>query len=587
MRELSYYADQHWDVVVIGGGATGSGILRDLAMRGLKALLLEQRDLVNGTSSRFHGLLHSGARYAVSDAEAGRECIEENRILRAIGQHCVETTEGFFVRTRLDDAAFEARWVAACADCGIETTPLTVREARKREPNLADDILSVYRVPDAAVDGFRLVWQNVASARRHGADFRTYTEVLSINSTNGKVTGITVRDTRKGSESAVIPCSFVVNAAGSWVGELARTAGLEINVRPDRGTLVAFNHRFTSRVINRLRKASDGDIFVPHGSITILGTTSKKTDRPDDTTPDTAEICALLDIGRTLFPKIDSYRILRAFVGTRPLYTADPTAEGRGASRNFVVLDHEKDGLTGMATICGGKLTTYRLMAERMTDLVCARLNVTAPCRTAIEPLVEEPTPELLARAQKVFPAQGLEQAQSRLGDSFAAAVERLEAAPWKKALLCECERVTVAEFEQVASEPSSHSLSDIRRRTRMGMGTCQGSFCGLRGVGAVVEAGLLSTADTGVLTSCALARSEAAPETSPASGIPRAASEQNALSDLCETAACNAPELLRHFQQERWYGIRPALWGNELRETELARGMYGATLNIDGADCE
>ena len=477
MQELSEYTKRHWDVVVIGGGATGAGTLRDLAMRGVKALLLEQRDLVHGTSSRFHGLLHSGARYAVKDAEAGRECIEENRILRRIGKHCVEETEGFFVRTPEDGAEFEATWVTACDKCGIEATPLTVKEARALEPNLADNIVSVYRVPDSAVDGFRLVWQNVQNAVRHGAGFRTYTEVTSINSANGQVTSVSVRDSRTG-QTGEIPCSFVVNAAGSWVGELAHTAGLDINVKPDRGTLVAFNHRFTSRVINRLRKASDGDIFVPHGSITILGTTSKKTDKPDDTVPDTAEVHELLDIGRVLFPEIDSYRILRTFAGTRPLYTADPSAEGRGASRNFVVLDHEKEGLKGMATICGGKLTTYRLMGERMADLVCAKLGVAAQCRTAVEPLVEDTPPALLERARKVFPAQGLEQAESRLGDSFAATVERLEAAPWKKALLCECERVTIAEFEQVASEPTSHSLNDIRRRTRMGMGTCQGRMC-------------------------------------------------------------------------------------------------------------
>jgi len=147
MQELSEYTKRHWDVVVIGGGATGAGTLRDLAMRGVKALLLEQRDLVHGTSSRFHGLLHSGARYAVKDAEAGRECIEENRILRRIGKHCVEETEGFFVRTPEDGAEFEATWVTACDKCGIEATPLTVKEARALEPNLADNIVSVYQTP--------------------------------------------------------------------------------------------------------------------------------------------------------------------------------------------------------------------------------------------------------------------------------------------------------------------------------------------------------------------------------------------------------------------------------------------------------
>ena len=253
MQELSEYTKRHWDVVVIGGGATGAGTLRDLAMRGVKALLLEQRDLVHGTSSRFHGLLHSGARYAVKDAEAGRECIEENRILRRIGKHCVEETEGFFVRTPEDGAEFEAAWVTACDKCGIEATPISVKEARTLEPNLAGNIVSVYRVPDSAVDGFRLVWQNVQNAVRHGAGFRTYTEVTSINSANGQVTSVSVRDSRTG-QTGEIPCSFVVNAAGSWVGELAHTAGLDINVKPDRGTLVAFNHRFTSRVINRLRR---------------------------------------------------------------------------------------------------------------------------------------------------------------------------------------------------------------------------------------------------------------------------------------------------------------------------------------------
>ena len=216
MQELSEYTKRHWDVVVIGGGATGAGTLRDLAMRGVKALLLEQRDLVHGTSSRFHGLLHSGARYAVKDAEAGRECIEENRILRRIGKHCVEETEGFFVRTPEDGAEFEATWVTACDKCGIEATPLTVKEARALEPNLADNIVSVYRVPDSAVDGFRLVWQNVQNAVRHGAGFRTYTEVTSINSANGQVTSVSVRDSRTG-QTGEIPCSFVVNAAGSWV----------------------------------------------------------------------------------------------------------------------------------------------------------------------------------------------------------------------------------------------------------------------------------------------------------------------------------------------------------------------------------
>jgi len=539
MKFLSELARTGWDVIVIGGGCTGTGILRDLAMRGFKALLLEQGDLAHGSSSRFHGLLHSGGRYAVFDPAAARECIEENMILRRIGAHCVEVTEGLFVRTREDDEVFEEKWVAACGACGIRAEPLTRARALELEPNLAPDLASAYIVPDSAVDGFRLVWQNAFSARRHGGEFRTRACVSDIGVAQGRVTGVVACDTDT-AETAFIPASFVVNATGSWVGRIAQMAGLSVHVQPDRGALVAFNHRFTGRVVNRLHKPGDGDIFVPHGSITILGTSSLKTEDPADSRVTTEEVLHLLDTGRPLFPQIDSYRILRVFAGTRPLYMASDGEGGRNASRNFVVLDHEEEGLSGIASVCGGKFTTYRLMAERMVDLVCARLGRKAACTTASEPLVPEIPEELRRRASVFFPAQGLETAASRLCDGLEGAVARMELEPWKKSLVCECEVVTFGEFEQMAAEPSSRTLNDIRRRTRLGMGTCQGTFCGMRAIGRLAEAGM-PAGDTSML--------------------------------------------LRDFQEERWHGFRPVLWGGELRELELARNVYGATLNIDGAD--
>lgn len=526
-------------VVVIGGGATGTGILRDLCMRGISAVLLEQGDLASGTSSRFHGLLHSGARYAFSDPLAAKECITENIILRRIGASCVENTEGYFVRTPQDDPDFESKWYAACIACSIPVEQLSVEEARRREPNLTPDAQAVYRVPDAAVDGFRLVWHNAMSARRHGGEVYTYSRVTGIDVENGSVRGVRFINTRSG-EQQTIACDFLVNATGSWAGEVAHLAGIGVDVTPDRGTLLAFNHRFTDRVINRLRKATDGDIFVPHGSITIFGTTSIPTNRPDDTAPRSKEVLDLLDMGEALFPQLKSYRMLRAFAGTRPLYSPDAST-GRSATRNFVIIDHHKEGIDNMLSITGGKFTSFRLMAEKTCDRVAQALGVTTPCRTAVESIIPAPTADLMRRAKNFFPAAGLELAAARLGDDFTRAIAKAEETPWKKLLLCECELVTMAEFEVVASEPTSHSLGDIRRRTRLGMGTCQGSFCALRATGALVEDGLLA-------------------RTSPQA-------------------------LFRTFLQERWHGIRPLLWGNQLREIELERGIYGATLNIDG-DC-
>ena len=103
-----------YDVVIIGGGITGAGTARDCAMRGLKVLLVEKRDFTNGATGRNHGLLHSGARYAVTDQESAKECIQENQILRRIARHCVEETDGLFITLPEDDLAYQQKFVEAC-----------------------------------------------------------------------------------------------------------------------------------------------------------------------------------------------------------------------------------------------------------------------------------------------------------------------------------------------------------------------------------------------------------------------------------------------------------------------------------------
>lgn len=542
-------------VVIIGGGATGMGTLRDLSMRGVKAILFEQGGIAHGTSSRYHGLLHSGARYVVNDPASAKECIEENAILRRIGKQCVEEGEGFFVLTPLDNPGFVEKWLEGCKKAGINAEEVPIEKALELEPNLAPDIRACYRVPDASVDGFRLVTHNRMSAERYGGKAYNYHKITAINKENGKITGVEVRDMFT-NETKTVRCDYIINASGSWAGEVCAMAGLHAQITPDRGTLVIFNHRITSRIINRLHASADGDIFVPHGSVTILGTTSVPTDRPDDTRAPYVEVAKLLELGRPVFPKIDDYRILRAFAGTRPLYTPGG-ASGRKATRNFSVVDHSKDGLEGMVSVFGGKLTTYRLMAERVSDDVCKKLGVTAPCRTAEEPLVEPVNKELLESASKYFPIHGLSVMADRLGDELPSVLKEAEVMA-KNAeacnathatdycgnpLLCECEMVSLAEIERVAKDPSTHSLKDIRLRTRLGMGTCQGAFCAVRTVGSLIEHGI---------------NLEYPPTISVAK-----------------------------FMQERWKGARPALWGIQAREIEFCRALYAGVLNLDGASHE
>lgn len=128
------------EVIIIGGGATGAGIARDCARRGLRTLLIERHDIATGATGRNHGLLHSGARYAVTDNESARECISENRILRRIARHCIEPTNGLFITLPEDDTAWQQTFIDACQQAGIEATPLAAGSAApgaRRQPDAA------------------------------------------------------------------------------------------------------------------------------------------------------------------------------------------------------------------------------------------------------------------------------------------------------------------------------------------------------------------------------------------------------------------------------------------------------------------
>lgn len=452
-------------VVVIGGGATGTGIVRDLALRGIDCLLVEQNDLATGTSGRFHGLLHSGARYVVKDLHSAEECIQENRILKQIAPDCIEDTGGMFIATKNDDPAYIEKWLEGCKKAGIETKEVASKELLKEEPALTPDVTKAYYVPDAAVDGFTLAAANALAAQKAGATVKTYTKVIGFQVENNKVQGVYLQNRHTGQEEYV-QCAYVINAAGAWAGQIAALAGEKINVTPDKGVLVIFNHRITNRVLNHLRPPGDGDIFVPHGSVTVFGTTSKVTNDPDNNEATLEEVLELLEEGTHLVPDLKNMRLIRAFAGVRPLYEPGGAA-GREATREFTLIDHnELTGLEGLVSVVGGKLTTYRLMAKAAVDFVADKLGIDKPCITDREMIY--------------------------------APVKKNGAKPSE--YLCQCEMVTSKMLDQAVQGKERFSLSDVRRLTRLGMGPCQGTFCTFRAAGYYHQSKNLQVTETNKL---------------------------------------------------------------------------------------
>src|SRR6266487_2296637 len=149
--------------------AMGVAVLRDLARRGIRAVLVERSDLGTGTSGRWHGLLHSGARYAVRDQESARECIVENQILRRIAPHTIEDVGGLFVLLPSDDEAYASQLADGCTQSGIPFERLSATEARQREPLLSSDVRLAYAVPDAGIDAWALLRSMARDATEHGA----------------------------------------------------------------------------------------------------------------------------------------------------------------------------------------------------------------------------------------------------------------------------------------------------------------------------------------------------------------------------------------------------------------------------------
>ncbi|MCR6555322.1 anaerobic glycerol-3-phosphate dehydrogenase subunit A, partial [Aeromonas sp. CPF2-S1] len=359
-------------VVIIGGGATGAGIMRDCALRGIDCILLERDDIAAGTTGRNHGLLHSGARYAVTDQESARECIQENRILKRIASHCVEDTGGLFITLPEDDIHFQNTFMDACALAGIDARQLDPAEALRLEPNVNPALIGAIQVPDGTVDPFRLAAANVLDAKEHGARIFTHSKVLGLLRNQDRVHGVKAINTRTG-EAFEVECQEVINAAGIWGQQICEYADLGIRMFPAKGSLLIMDYRINQLVLNRCRKPADADILVPGDTISLIGTTSSRIDyhKIDQLTVEPEEVEVLLREGIKLAPIMARTRLLRAYAGVRPLVAVDGDESGRNISRGIVLLDHsDRDGLQGFNTITGGKLMTYRLMAEWATDLL-------------------------------------------------------------------------------------------------------------------------------------------------------------------------------------------------------------------------
>jgi len=481
LREL----DQPFDIVVVGGGITGCGILLDAAQRGLRTLLVERGDLASGTSSRSSKLIHGGLRYLkqMQFRVTRLACRERDRML-ALSPHLVQPIRFIYPAYRGDQTpgwqVDLGLWMYDRLTDRVEKHgQLGRREVEKLAPGLVTAGLDrALAFTDALADDARLTAAVAATAHDYGASVLTRcTLEEATRSTHGRINGVVVRDLETLSTHRV-ETRVLVNATGVWTDEVRERLGLEgHHLRPSRGMhLVLPSNILPLRAAVSILSPDDGRpvFLIPHPEGVLLGTTDLYHEGSlDDPRPTHQEAAYLLRAANAAFPghHLGAEHVRGAFAGLRPIldtYADEPS----DASREEDIWEED-----GVVSVAGGKLTTWRSTAETAVDAALQLLpqewaRTTAPNATRGTPLAGLAPPAL---ADQLATAHDMEPALA------AGMARRLGAAAWQVPSLARTareRRPVLEDLDLCTAEVRAHlrwgavlHLDDLLlRRVRLGM---------------------------------------------------------------------------------------------------------------------
>ena len=392
-----------YDIVVIGGGINGAGIARDAALRGLRVLLLEKNDFGSGTSSWSSRLIHGGLRYLeFGEIPLVFESLHERRRLRYVAAHLV-------TRLRLNLPIYkDARRGKLIIRLGMlaydllsfgKKNPhhrmLSKDELLQEEPGLnADGLIGGAQYYDAQVSfAERLVLENIIGAKEAGADVRNYSPVIGISVRQGSVRGLQFIDGANGSEVEV-SAGLIINAAGPWVDRVLATVNREMPrfMGGTKGSHIIVGHfDGAPRSAFYVEARADGRPFfiIPWNDQYLIGTTDIRYEGdPADVVASEAEVAYLLRETNRVFPaaNLDVGDIHFTYAGVRPLPRRVKGPES-AITRKHIIRQHKKQA-KGLVSVIGGKLTTYRNLAEQIVDMAVNKLRIkVADCQTRSLPL--------------------------------------------------------------------------------------------------------------------------------------------------------------------------------------------------------
>jgi glycerol-3-phosphate dehydrogenase len=412
---LAAFQQHPFDVVVIGGGITGAGVALDAASRGYSVALVERDDFASGTSSRSSKLVHGGLRYLQNfDLGLVREALLERSLLVKLAPHLVRPLP-------LLVCSFEGKRPDRMLGVGLNMYDRMARELRRpgrrgRQPPMSEEDWSperhrivdgeeasrllpalasreptaAYLFYDCQTDDVRLVFTVLGEAERFGAVCANALEVTELVETEGRACGVRCAD-RLGDGEVEIRAENVVNATGVWADrikpeELHDEAEIP-TIRPSRGTHITFAQEDLPLEVGAIVPAGAGrTIFaLPWLGRTLVGTTDNDYEGPlDHVPPGETDVEYLLEACNRYFDSsLERSQITGAYAGVRPLISTGDPKKSVDISRKAELYETS----SGLITITGGKLTTWRRMAKMAVDRLVEREGREAPCRTHEIPL--------------------------------------------------------------------------------------------------------------------------------------------------------------------------------------------------------
>lgn len=496
-RNFAKLAATEFDVAVVGGGIIGTGVVRDSAMRGLKTVLFEKEDFCYGTSGRSSRMIHGGLRYLANyDLGLVREGLREREILLRLAPHLVTPLKflipvygGFLHKMKLKIGMI--LYDLLSYDKSLPNHKyLDKVELLKAEPGLAENSLKgayVYFDSQIALTE-RLCMENVVSASGHGAVLLNHAEVTELIKRDGGVTGVKVKDTLSG-KAANFRSKLVVNVGGPWLDQVVR------EVRGQKQPLARTTkgiHLVTPKVTNDAVAlfASDGRAYfvMPWIGFSLIGTTDTDYERDMDAVKaEVEDVEYLRTEAQKAFPRTKLDRIFYTIAGVRSLLRVEGVKES-SVTRRHIIYDHEKkEGVKGLVSVIGGKLTAYRGIAEDIVDVVTDKLGASASCTTAKEKLPGADPTELhrvqaetnsLAKTYGIS-AETLSHLVSLYGSRYVEVLDYVKKDKRLKERLCRTNPDIMAEVVHSVEKESALTLNDFMiRRSLIAFRKCEGLDC-------------------------------------------------------------------------------------------------------------